>query len=147
MLGKALRKLRLASGLTQGDVVNRTGWSETTIFRHESGQAIPPRRRLATLLDVYRVTGADRDLLMGMASKAKEPGWLDRFEEDQSVTDRYAAFISWETEARKAFVYEALLVPGLLQTDDYARAVIDGTTQSHHPDEVERLVQVRRKRR
>lgn len=146
-LGRRLRAYRQAARLSQDDVHKLTKFSNVTIIRHEKGESVPTQRSLSTLLDLYRVQGPERDQTFALAASANEPGWLDRFTDDDSITDRYATFISWETDARKSFAFEALLVPGLLQTDDYARAVILATSPQVHPDAVDRLVEVRRRRR
>lgn len=145
-LGKDLKALRIAAGLSQADVAKLTHTNAATITRIETGKSVPQNRTMTTLFEAYRVPAAEQERLKALAKKANEPGWLDRFENDQSVTERYATYISWETEARRAMAYEALLVPGLLQTEEYARAVIAGTTELG-PREVERLVEVRRRRR
>jgi len=146
-LGRDLRAHRTAAGLSQTNVAKLTGINAATITRVETGNSVPQNRTMTTLLDTYRVRGAERERLLGLAAKANEPGWLDRFVDDQSISDRYATYISWETEAREKLEYEALLVPGLLQTEEYTRAVIAGTEPQLEPRDVERLVEVRRRRR
>jgi transcriptional regulator with XRE-family HTH domain len=146
-LGKRLLAHREAAGLTQADVAKLTNLSPVTITRQENGNSVPTRRSLEQLLSVYRVRGPEREQLEKLRSKANEPVWLDRFQNDQSITDRYRTYISWEMDARVGLTYDGLLVPGLLQTEDYTRGVIAGATPEVSPADADRLVEVRRRRR
>lgn len=143
-LGKDLRVHRKAAGLSQADVYKATGINPATITRNEKGETVPQKGTLITLLNLYRVRGAERERLLALAAKANESGWLDRYQ--NNLSERYATYISWETEAHEALTYEASLVPGLLQTEPYTRAVIAGATPQVGPEEVERLIEVRRQR-
>jgi hypothetical protein len=71
-------------------------------------------------------------------------GWLQTFEGE--LPDRYSTFIGFESEARQLLTYEALLIPGLLQTEDYARAVIRGMLPQATDEEVEARVAARMQR-
>lgn len=142
-VGRELKALRLAAGLSQADVTNQTGVSASQLTRIESGKSVPQSRTLTALLPTYGVRGAERDRLVALAARANDPAWLDAF--GDNITERYANYISWEVDAREILNYEAALVPGLLQTEDYDRAIISSTMQVA-AREVDVLVEVRRRR-
>jgi transcriptional regulator with XRE-family HTH domain len=143
-LAAELRSLRAASGLTREEVVERTGINSVTMYRIEHARVRPQTRTLRTLLDLY---GMDRDQqgeLVELLRDARERGWLHPYQSE--LPEQYMTFIGFEGEARSSWNYESLFVPGLLQTEDYARAVITGVLPFASRDEVERRVEVRMQR-
>src|SRR6185437_509038 len=111
---------------------------------HRTRPGRPQTRTLRTLLDLYRVEGAHQDELIALLRDARQRGWLHAY---QSVLpEQYTTYIGFEGEASGVWNYESLFVPGLLQSEDYARAVIRGGFPSASRDEVERRVQVRMER-
>ena len=73
------------------------------------------------MLDFYRVAGSERDQLLSLARDANERGWWEEYAE--AIPDEYQAFIGLEAEAASAATWSVDIVPGLLQTEDYARQV------------------------
>jgi transcriptional regulator with XRE-family HTH domain len=143
-LAAELRFLRTSSGLTRDEVVERTGINVATLYRIEHARVRPQTRTLRTLLDLYGVKEAHRSELAALLRDARQRGWLHAY---QSVLpEQYTTYIGFEGEAHSIWNYESLFVPGLLQTEDYARAVIRGGLPSASRDEVERRVQVRMER-
>lgn len=138
-LGKELRGLRRARGLSQSAVADATNLNPATITRAERGGGVPQKRTVLTLLEHYRVRGPERNRLIALVDKANEPGWLELYHVDEPLAD----YITWESYAREALAYESLLVPGLLQTDEYFRALLVGAGVE---TDVEGLVEVRRRR-
>lgn len=97
---------------------------------------------LLRLLDAYGVNGHRRADLVELARGARERGWWDRFTD--TLPPAYATYIALEAEARSLRSYDAMLVHGLLQTEDYAREVVRaGLMQLAPESEIERLVEVR----
>jgi transcriptional regulator with XRE-family HTH domain len=143
-LAAELRSLRTSSGLTRDEVVGRTGINVATLYRIEHARVRPQTRTLRTLLDLY---GADEPLraeLIALLRDARQQGWLHAYQSE--LPEPYSTYIGLEGEARSVWNYESLFVPGLLQTEDYARAVIRGGFPAADRDEIERRVQVRKER-
>lgn len=143
-LAAELRRLRAAAGVSREQVSEQTGINEGTLYRLETARARPQRRTLVALLDLYEVNGDARAALLDIAKGADDQGWLRPYHAE--LPEEYAAYISFEAEARAVRNYESLFVPGLLQTEDYARAVISGTLPMATGTEVEQRVQARTER-
>lgn len=140
-LAAELRRLRAAAGMSREQVTEQTGVNEGTLYRLETARARPQRRTLVALLDLYGVSGDARTGLLDIAKSADDQGWLRPYHAE--LPEEYAAYISFEAEARAVRNYESLFIPGLLQTEDYARAVISGTLPLATTIEVEQRVQAR----
>jgi transcriptional regulator with XRE-family HTH domain len=143
-LAAELRSLRASSGLTREEVVERTGINAVTMYRIEHARVRPQTRTLRTLLDLYGVEKEEQAELIGLLRDARERGWLHAYQSE--LPEQYMNFIGFEGEARSSWNYESLFVPGLLQTEDYARAVITGVLPFASREEVERRVEVRMER-
>jgi transcriptional regulator with XRE-family HTH domain len=140
-----LRTLRDRSGLTQDDVAQRLGWSVSKVIRVENGKNNITRDDLAALLAVYGVTSAThvRDLV-NMAVRAAQPSW-PQFRD--AVSNEYRVYAGLESAASTIRWYEPVLVPGLLQTTEYAEAVIAALSGAHDgPELIAHRVEIRRTR-
>jgi transcriptional regulator with XRE-family HTH domain len=136
-----LKRLREEQGLTREQVADRIGTSETSIFRYEKGETRPQPAVVAAMLGVYGAPDAERDELLEMARDARKRGWWHRHR--QSLKPGFDSYIGLEAAASVVRTYEAQAVPGLLQTEAYARANIEATSVSVVPAEVEEKVSVR----
>lgn len=143
-LAAELRRLRADAELSREQVEAETGVNEGTLYRLETARARPQRRTLVALLSLYQVEDPLRTDLLDIARTADGQGWLRPYHSE--LPEEYAAYISFETEASSVRNYESLFVPGLLQTEDYARAVIAGTLPMASTTEVEQRVQARMER-
>jgi transcriptional regulator with XRE-family HTH domain len=123
-LGMILRRLRLKSGLTGGQVAKRVGLAASTISRAESGKRGITREDLASVLTVFGVERPLRNAVLKLHAESHMPDLLDR--DDLRVHQDLGTWIGFEQDATKIYNYEPLLIPGLLQTFPYARAVIEG---------------------
>ncbi|NJP45061.1 helix-turn-helix domain-containing protein [Actinacidiphila epipremni] len=144
-LSGELRRLRDASQLTREDVAQRTGINEATLYRLETARVRPQRRTLMGLLDLYGVQDPQRSEILALSKQADEQGWLRPYHAD--LPDEYTAYISFEAEGRSVRNYESSFVPGLLQTEEYARAVIRGVLPTATAKEVDQRVRARVERR
>jgi transcriptional regulator with XRE-family HTH domain len=122
-LGARLRSLRVAAGITR----DRAGWairgSESKISRMELGRVGFKERDVADLLRLYGVHDEDEHRrLLALAREANEPGWWHAY--GDMVTTWFQNYLDLEQAAELIRTYEVQFVPGLLQTDAYARAVI-----------------------
>jgi transcriptional regulator with XRE-family HTH domain len=140
-LAAELRRLRAEAELSREQVAAQTSVNEGTLYRLETARARPQRRTLLALLDLYGVSEAVRSDLLDLSKSADGQGWLRPYQPE--LPEEYAAYISFEAEARSVRNYESLFIPGLLQTEDYARAVITGTLPMASQPEVEQRVQAR----
>ncbi|MBF6158652.1 helix-turn-helix domain-containing protein [Nocardia cyriacigeorgica] len=124
-LSVLLTEMREQANLTKEEVSAKTGINVTTLYRIERAQARPQRRTLLTMLDLYGVDDARRKDALELLSDAQKPGMSRPYE--ASLTEVYAAYINFESVALSARHYQTSYVPGLLQTEQYALAVIDTT--------------------
>lgn len=143
-LAAQLRQLREAAGLTQEDVSERTGKDRSTLYRLESAQQRPQRSTLIQLMDLYGVEPAKRAELLAVLRQAGELGWVRGHR--SGLPEVYSDYISFESEASAISNYESLFIPGLLQTEDYTRAVIRGTLPHATDEQVENRVAARMER-
>jgi len=140
-LASELRRLRDEARLTGEDVGERLGWSAAKISRIETARIAVTPSDLARLLDVYEVSGQRRERLTGLGRSSGERGWWDAYAD--TLGPEYATLIALEEQAERVRWYAPQTVPGLLQTEEYAREVIRSTLLVTPPGEIERRVQVR----
>ena len=118
-LGLRLRKLRTGLGLTVDDVADKLMCSAAKISRMETGARRPIPRDVRELCALYRVDEATAAELMKLTREAREQGWWTQYDD----LDLFP-FIGLEQEATSITAYSMYWLPGLLQTEDYARAII-----------------------
>jgi transcriptional regulator with XRE-family HTH domain len=141
-LGLILRGMRERAGLTGEEVGNALERSGSWVSRVETGRVGLRGRDLTDLLGLYHVDDPEAaDQLTALAREGKQRGWWSRYAD--IVPAAYATYIGFESEATELLSYEALCVPGLLQTEGYARAVFCGGLPVPTADAVERKVEVR----
>ena len=141
-LAAELRRLR---GNRTGNEVSRgIGWSTTKISRAESGRESLPPAEIKKLIDYYGVTDPLRERLLGLAGDAVQRGWWDDYAD--TITPPNLEYIGLEAEATYCLQWQSDTIPGLLQTEDFGRAInaayraVDPTVP---PGVHERLLQVR----
>jgi hypothetical protein len=142
LLGAQLRRLRTDAGLTRdaaGEAIRASAWK---IHRLENGQVGLKERDVYDLLRRYGVTDEDEiDTFLALAREANQPGWWSPYSD--LLPQWVRAYIDLEAVATLIRSYEALFVPGLLQTEDYAHALMRATLRDLGPDELKRRVEVR----
>jgi transcriptional regulator with XRE-family HTH domain len=143
-LAGALRRLRAERELSREDVSEATGINTATLYRIEKARVRPQARTLAALLNLYQVEGDERTALTQLLKDSAQSGLLQAYTDE--LPEEYGTYIEFEQEARSVWNYESLYIPGLLQTEPYARAVIPGTVPSLTRAQVDRRVQVRMER-
>jgi len=142
-LAAELRRLRHEAGLSLEDVADGLGWQPSKLSRIENRQVGVSTADLRKLLVAYKVEDqAYRDHLTDMARRATERGWWQSFSSDV-VPAALATLIGLETEARTIRSYEPELVPGLLQTEAYTRAVMRAWQPSWTAADIDRRVEIR----
>lgn len=141
-LGQELRRLRELKGMTAEEVADRLLVSQSKISRLENGRRSISQRDVRDLCGVYEVEDHRVvDSLMQMAKDSRQQGWWHAFGDIP-----YSVYIGLETDAASLRVYESLIVPGLLQTRDYAHAVIEGMWPEATQSEIDKRIQIRLKR-
>jgi transcriptional regulator with XRE-family HTH domain len=144
-LAAELRKLREQTGLPLTDAAKRLGWPQSRLSRIETRQSGIPTPDLRKLLNLYEVEDEEyRKYLTDIARRVNERGWWQKYA--GLIGNEYADLIGMEEEARTIRAYEQELVPGLLQTTDYARAVIRAAWPTNTAQQIDRRVEVRMER-
>lgn len=121
-LAAELRRLRERTGLTGEQVAHRLGWSGSKLSRIELHRIGVKRDDVRDLLDLYGVDDAHRGELLALADESKQRNWLEVV--TASFAPEHAEYFHAEAEARSIWNWEPQVVPGLLQTPEYARAVM-----------------------
>jgi hypothetical protein len=124
-LGGELRSLREGTGRTALDVATELAWSESKLSRIETAVSGVSDPDLVRLLDLYRVSKADRSRLSELALRVRRSG--KRAAHSEALPDVLETFIGLEAEATAISTYGAIVVPGLLQTPEYAGALMQAT--------------------
>lgn len=123
LLGSQLRQLREARGISREDAGYTIRGSESKISRMELGRVGFKERDVADLLILYGVTRPEeRDALLTLVKEANAPGWWHRY--NDILPGWFTSYIGLEAAAALIRTYEVQFVPGLLQTEEYARAVV-----------------------
>ena len=142
LLGAQLRRLRESAGITRDDAGYHIRASGSKISRMELGRVSFKERDVIDLLEFYGVRDlTERGKLLQLTREANAPPWFQKFQD--VVPDWFQVFVGLEEAAQLIRVYEIQFVPGLLQTEDYARATIKQGAPEMDPDEVERRVALR----
>jgi transcriptional regulator with XRE-family HTH domain len=138
LLAMLLRKLRIVAGLSNAEVAKAIGVSSSTLSRVETAEVGIYPDKLEKLLDLYKVSGSRRVRLLDIARDAEKRVWL-QMHSDTALPEDWQAWTELEAGATEVFNYETLLIPGLLQIPEYARAIIRSTTSDLSDDEVDKL--------
>ncbi|MBO0852475.1 MAG: helix-turn-helix domain-containing protein [Nocardia sp.] len=140
--GGQLRKLREACGITREAAGEHIRGSHAKISRLELGRTGFKERDINDLLTLYQVTDPDeRQAFLELARRANQPGWWHRY--GDLLPEWFETYIGLEHAAHSIRTFEAQLVPGLLQTEEYIRAVV---ALGHEGSEAARRVELRRRR-
>lgn len=146
ILGTQLRRLREAAGISRATAAYEIRASESKISRMELGRVGCKERDVVDLLTMYGVHDqAERDWAVAMVKQANQPGWWRRFN-DTTLPNWFDNYIGLEEAATRIRTYELMFVPGLLQTESYARAVIGRGDPDNDSPEVESRVAIRMRR-
>lgn len=143
-LAAALKRLRDQSGMTADEAAKQVGISKSALSRIENAQVSVMPPVAAKLLELYGVEGPDVEALVQIAREARKRGWWQAY--DDVLPDWFEVYVGLEAEAAEIKTFEPQLIPGLLQTAEYARAVIRAEHPDAPDDEVQRRVELRMKR-
>jgi transcriptional regulator with XRE-family HTH domain len=146
-LAAELRRLRLQSDQTAEAVGSLLGWSKAKVSRYELAQSGLRPSDVEILLDVYNVHGKRREQLLTLAQEAAEKGWWEAYSD--VLGEEYLAFIALEAEAPLVLQWHINVIPGLLQTEQYALDIVSGwraVSGPIPPAFIDRRVEVRMRR-
>jgi transcriptional regulator with XRE-family HTH domain len=140
-LGEQLTHLRDHAGKSQAEVAETLGCSVSKVQKIEAGDVGVVRAELLLLLDHYGVADESlRDELLQLQRLGKQRGWWSTFGQ---VPTPFATFLGLESAARSIHIFEPLMVTGLLQTEEYARAIAETCDPGLTPEQVEKQVKLR----
>ncbi|GIH80420.1 helix-turn-helix domain-containing protein [Planobispora longispora] len=142
-LGQELRRLRERRALSGEDVATRLKWSASKVSRIENAKTMPRRSDVEALAGLYEVDEVRQQELLDLHQDATRRGWWEDYSD--SLSPEVITLLGLEAEATSALNWEPQIVPGLLQTEDYAREVIRATQAVMRipPGELRDLVKTR----
>jgi len=144
-LGTELRKLRESNGYKLEEVAAQLGVASSTLSRIETGKAPTKSAYLSQMLEMYGVAEpGQRQVLVDMAREGHRKGWWAAY--DDVLPSGFDIYVGLEAETASVRGYEVSVVPGLLQTSEYAHAVLREMFPRHTLDQVDRLVELRMER-
>lgn len=142
-LARELRRMRESSGLSPEAAAAQLGWNRSKISRIETGRTRPSPSDVADVCELYGVESGVRAALIELAKEARKRGWWTAYADVFT-----GSYVGLEDEASLIRQWEVQLIPGLLQTEDYARTVImAGRPEPHDPDDIHKRVMARMARR
>jgi len=139
-----LRRLREQAGLTCEDVGHRLECSGTRISRMETGRIGARPGDVRELLEIYGVTGVEADSLVQLARDARRKGWWHAY--GRVLPPWFEAYVGLESDAAALHDFQPSVVPGLLQTEDYARAVLRDAPGADRAEDIDQQVALRMRR-
>jgi transcriptional regulator with XRE-family HTH domain len=145
VLGRRLQDLRERAGLKREEAARVLHVAPATVRRMETAEVALKIPYLQLLLKAYGVPDDEADVFVQLAEEANRPGWWQRFHD--ILPGWFSMYVSLEGAASLIRSYEPHFVPGLLQTEDYARGVLrSGAIGQTSPDDIERHVDLRMRR-
>jgi hypothetical protein len=144
VLAAALERHRNMAGLGREEAADALGWSAMKLYRIETARVTVSARGIQELARLYGLDDTGREALAALARQVKRPGWWSGMAQD--LPAGFSVHLELESTARMIRTYEAQFVPGLWQTEGYARAVLRARSVSSTPEQVERHVEVRMRR-
>jgi transcriptional regulator with XRE-family HTH domain len=139
-----LRRLREQAGLTCEDVGHRLECSGTRISRMETGRIGARPGDVRELLEIYGVTGAEADSLVQLARDARRKGWWHAY--GRVLPPWFEAYVGLESDAARLHEFQPSVVPGLLQTEEYARAILRNAPHAGRGEDIDLRVALRMRR-
>lgn len=140
-LAAELRSLRADSGRTVAEVADYLGCKHPKVSRIENAVGGVSVGDVRLLLDFYQVDGELAEKLVGLARQSRQKGWWHGYSD--VLPDWFDTYVGLESEAAASDHYEGSVVCGLLQTEEYARALTKATLWNGGEDQIERSVELR----
>jgi transcriptional regulator with XRE-family HTH domain len=145
MLGAQLRRLRENRGISREDAAEAIRATHSKISRLELGRSSFKQRDVSDLLTLYGLTDpTEREAMLSLAQRASTPGWWHRY--GDILPSWFESYVGLESAASIIRTYEVQFIHGLMQSPDYARAVILTSNFDRPADEIERRLELRLER-
>jgi transcriptional regulator with XRE-family HTH domain len=143
-LGEALRLAMERAELNGRRTAHMLGWAESKVSRLLTGRIKLPESDISAILAILHVTGVERARLLDLAREQHTPGWLQQH--GSNLPEQLKTLVDHESKATSIVAFEVVRIPGLLQTGDYARALLERSA-TVPPSEVQGRVATRLARR
>lgn len=144
-LGAELRRLRESAGMTLAEAAANLDTSDSTLSRVENGRGRVRRTDVQAMLDLYGVQDDTlRDSMLRLTRDVRRKGWWQNYRD--VISEPYGDYISLETDAASLRIHTIELLPGLLQTQEYTRAIAEAGLVWETPEEIDNFVAVRAER-
>ncbi|RSM42466.1 XRE family transcriptional regulator [Amycolatopsis balhimycina DSM 5908] len=143
-VGKTLRRLREARGLTVSVVAKKLGMAQPSLTRIENGRNAIMSRHVYRLCEIYEAGKAETDRLMRLAEESRERGWWESYSD--VISDWFEIYASLESDADQILTYQSEFVPGLFQTPGYIRACFQASNPEASEAAGHRMVDLRQAR-
>ena len=140
-LALELRRLRETARFTCEEVAERLECSASKISRVETGRVAASPRDVRDMLEIYGIPADQRESWVQLARDSRQKGWWHAYSD--TIQPQFATYLGLESAASEIRIYEVSLIPGLLQTEDYARAVISAGMMNGEHEDIERRVALR----
>lgn len=144
VLGMRLRDLREKAGVSYDQAAKALHVNQTTVRRMEKAEVGLKLPYVEKLLQTYGAEQEEIEVFLSLAEDANKPGWWHRFRD--VLPDWFSLYVSLEGAASRIRAYEPHFIPGLLQTEDYARALLNIGFPQADPEEIDRRVALRMER-
>ncbi|WP_139274005.1 helix-turn-helix domain-containing protein [Saccharopolyspora flava] len=141
ILAKELRAARAATGMTARELARTLGWSEAKVSRIETARRGIRVEDVEAMLEVLKVRGKERERLVKMAAAVREPAW---WEVGRDLPEQLSALIDAESRAKRITDVTLNVLPGLLQTRSYTRAIMESVDLAD--EEIEERIGIRQMR-
>ncbi|MFD1538476.1 helix-turn-helix domain-containing protein [Nonomuraea guangzhouensis] len=140
-LAAELRSHREKSGLSQEAVAEQMGWAESKLYRIENDKSRVLVRDVKRLVSLYEPEEAQAHAIVELARVAGEPDWWHQY--SGAIPEWFQVYVALETSASHVFGYDSELVPGIMQTESYARTIMMTAPDRGPDEEIENQVKVR----
>jgi transcriptional regulator with XRE-family HTH domain len=141
-LGDALRNLRVAADVTVAEVAGELGSSEAKVRHLENGRNVPSKPDLTVMIGLYRASAARHEELEDLRQAASSRGWWSSYR----LPTWFQTYVGLEADAASIREFELEMLPGLLQTEAYARVIHTIGPREFSTAEIDRLIEVRLRR-
>ncbi|MFC5834048.1 helix-turn-helix domain-containing protein [Nonomuraea insulae] len=143
-LASELRNQREKAGMSQEAVAEQMGWAESKLYRIENDKSRVLQRDIKRLLSLYGTESAQAEVITELGRLAGEPDWWHQY--SGAIPEWFQVYVVLEASASRHLGYDSELVPGIMQTERYARAIMMTTPDRGPDEEIENQLKVRKSR-
>ncbi|MEV5411608.1 helix-turn-helix transcriptional regulator [Thermopolyspora sp. NPDC052614] len=140
-LARELRSLRDQAGLSQEIVAEEMGWAGSKLYRIENDRSRVLVRDVKRLLRLYGTDEKQAEAVIELARLAGEPDWWHQY--SGAIPEWFQVYVVLEASASHIFGYESELIPGIMQTERYVRAIMSTAPGADSDEEIERRIKLR----